>query len=177
MVLVDTFEQPVQRPQDRQEADRHYSGKKKRHTLKSQVAIDERTGQVVDIAASVPGPTADITLLKDSTLLDRLPAGVGVGGDLAYIGADKLHPAGLAATPRRKPRGQERPAADIDYNRAFARRRVVVEHTIGQRRRYQALAQVDRQHRTNHTARVRAVAGLVNRPLKRWEAYRLRQAA
>lgn len=177
VVLVDSFEQPVQRAQDRKEADRHYSGKKKRHTLKSQVAIDEITGQVVDIAESVPGPTADITLLKDSKLLDRLPEGVGVGGDLAYIGADKLHPEGLAATPRRKPRGQERPAADIEYNRAFARRRVPVEHTIGRLRRYQALTQVDRHHRTNHTARVRAVAGLVNRKLQRWEAYRLRQAA
>jgi hypothetical protein len=177
VVLVDTFEQPVQRPKDRQEADRYYSGKQKRHTLKSQVAVDELTGQVVDIAESVPGPTADITLLTASKVLDRLPAGVGVGGDLAYVGADKLHPAGLAATPRRKPRGQERPAADIDYNRAFARRRVVVGHTIGQLRRYQALTQLDRHHRTNHTARVRAVAGLVNRQLKRWEAVRLRQAA
>ena len=37
-VLVDTFEQPVQRPKDRAEADTYYSGKKKRHTLKSQVA-------------------------------------------------------------------------------------------------------------------------------------------
>ena len=177
VVLVDTFEQPVQRPKARGEADRHYSGKKKRHTLKSQVAINEITGQVVDIAPSVPGPTADITLLKDSKLLDRLPQGVGMGGDLAYVGADKLHPAGLAATPRRKPRGQERPAADIEYNRAFARRRVGVEHTIGRLRRYQALTQVDRHHRQHHTARVRAVAGLVNRRLQRWEAYRLRQAA
>jgi hypothetical protein len=177
VVLVDTFEQLVQRPPERAEADRHDRGKKKRHTLKSQVAIDELTGQVVDIAASVPGPTADITLLKDSRLLARLPDGVGVGGDLAYIGADKLHPSGLAATPRRKPRGQERPAADIEYNRAFARRRVGVEHTIGQLRRYQAVTHVDRHHRTNHTARVRAVAGLVNRKLQRWEAYRLRQAA
>src|ERR687895_902342 len=45
-VLVDTFEQPVQRPKDRAEADTYYSGKKKRHTLKSQVAVDERDGTV-----------------------------------------------------------------------------------------------------------------------------------
>jgi hypothetical protein len=177
VVLVDTFEQPVQRPRGRAEADRHYSGKKKRHTLKSQVAVDEATGQVVDVAESAPGPTADITLLKDSTLAERLPAGVGVGGDLAYVGMAKLHPRGLAATPRRKPRGRDRPPGDLAYNRAFARRRVIVEHTIGRMRRYQALSQVDRHHRTNHTARVRAVAGLVNRRLQRWAAYRLRRAA
>jgi hypothetical protein len=177
LVLVDTFEQPVQRAKDRAEADRHYSGKKKDHTLKSQVGIDESTGTIVDVADSAPGPTADLTLLKDSRLLGRLPEGVGLGGDLAYVGADKLHPHGLVATPRRKPRGQERPAADIEYNRAFARRRVRVEHAIGLMRRYQAIMQVDRHHRKHHTARVRAIAGLVNRRLQRWVAYRLRQAA
>jgi hypothetical protein len=177
VVLVDTFEQAVQRPKDRAAADRHYSGKQKRHTLKAQVAVDELTGRVVDVADSAPGPTADITLLKDSKLPGRLPAGVGVGGDLAYVGADKLHPQGLAATPRRKPRGQDRPPGDVAYNRAFARRRIPVEHTIGRLRRYQALTQVDRHHRTKHTARVRAVAGLVNRRLDRLAAYRLRQVA
>jgi hypothetical protein len=177
LILVDSFEQPVQRPKDRTEADTYYSGKKKDHTLKGQVAINEITGKIVDIAESVPGPTADITLLKASKLLERLPEDVGAGGDLAYVGADKLHPQGRVVTPRRKPRGQERPAADIEYNRAFARRRVPVEHTIGLMRRYQAITQQDRHHRKHHTERVRAIAGLVNRRLERWVAYRERQAA
>ena len=38
-VIVDTFEQRTQRPQRWQRA--YYSGKKKAHTLKSQVAVDE----------------------------------------------------------------------------------------------------------------------------------------
>jgi hypothetical protein len=177
LVLVDTFEQPVQRAKDRAEADRHYSGKQKDHTLKSQVATDEFYGRVVDVAERAPGPTADITLLKESKLAERRPEDVGLGGDLAYVGADKLHPRGLVVTPRRKPRGQERPAADIEYNRAFARRRVPVEHTIGQMRRYQAITQVERHHRQHHTARVRAVAGFVNRRLERWATARERQAA
>ncbi len=160
-VLIDTFEQRIQRPTERSEADRYYSGKKKQHTLKSQVAIDEETGEVVDVAASVPGPTADITLLEKSKLLDRLPDEVGGLGDLAYVGIDKRQR--RSAAPRRKPRGKERPAEDIAYNRAFARRRIPVEHTIGQLRQFQALSQMDRHHQHHHTARVRAVAGLVNR--------------
>ncbi len=162
-VVIDTFEQPVQRPKDRTEADRYYSGKKKRHTLKSQVAVDEETGQIVDVAGSVPGPTADITLLAQSTLLERLPMGIGGIGDLAYVGIATLHPHGLGAAPRRKPRSKDRPAQDVCYNRAFARRRIVVEHSIGRRRRYQSLTQMDRNHRQQHTTRVHAVAGLVNR--------------
>ncbi len=162
-VIVDTFEQRVQRPRNRAEADTYYSGKKKQHTLKSQVAIDERDGRIVDVPPSVRGPTADLTLLQQSGLRERLPEGVGPLGDLAYVGIAALHPQG--ATPRRKPRGQPRPPQDIVYNTAFARRRVKVEQTIGRLRAYQALSQTDRQQRRHHTARVRAVAGLVNRQL------------
>lgn len=167
-ILIDTFEQPVQRPKKRQK--RFYSGKKKRHTLKSQVAVDEETGTIVDVADSVPGPMADIKVLKKSKLLKRLPKGVGGLGDLAYVGIADLHPQGLGATPRRKPRGQPRSLADRRYNKAFSRRRIVVEHGIGRLRRFQALTHTDRHFRTGHTARVRAVAGLVNRMLNHKKA-------
>ena len=166
-VLVDSFEQRVQRPRQRPAADDYYSGQKKMHTLKSQVAVEAETGHIVDVADSVAGPTADISLLKASGLLDRLPPEVGIGGDLGYVGMDKLRQTGVAATPRRKPRGQARPPQDVAYNRAFARCRIKVEHSIGRMRRYQCLNQTDRHHRRSHTARVRAVAGLVNRQLDR----------
>jgi hypothetical protein len=162
VVIIDSFEQRVQGPRDRQAADDLYSGKKKQHTLKSQLAVDEE-GRIVDVADSVRGPTADITLLEQSGLLGRLPPGVGGMGDLGYVGIDKAHPEGLGAAPRKKPRGQPRPPEDIAYNTAFSRRRIVVEHSIGRVRRFQSLSQTDRNHRHGHTARVCAVSGLVNR--------------
>jgi hypothetical protein len=183
-VVIDTFEQPVQRAQgtdptnrkSRSEADKWYSGKKKGYTIKSQVGVDLHTGSICDVSDSVPGPTADITLLGKSHLMERLPEGVGGEGDLAYVGIDKLHPQGLGATPRRKPRGadhhrprgqdKERPPEDIAYNRAFARRRIVVEHTLCRMRSYEAISQPDRNHRMMHTQRVQAIAGLVNRKMQ-----------
>lgn len=164
-VIIDSFEQRVQRPKERALADGHYSGKKKAHTLKCQIAIDESSGRIVDVSASVPGPTADITLLDQSGLLQRLPDGVGALADLAYVGADKRQPGVPVATPRRKPRGRDRPPDDIAFNRAFARRRIRVEHSIGRLRRYRALDQLDRHHRSCHSLRTAAVAGLVNRCL------------
>ena len=125
-VVVDSFEQRTQRPKRRQRA--YYSGKKRAHTLKSQVGVDEESGRVVDVSDSVPGPWADIKLLRRSRLLTRLPEGVR-------------------------------------YNRAFNRRRVVVECAIGRLRRFRAVAHVNRHRREGHAARVRAIAGLVNRML------------
>jgi DDE superfamily endonuclease/Helix-turn-helix of DDE superfamily endonuclease len=80
-VIVDTFEQRAQRPKRRQRA--YYWGKKKAHTLKSQVAVDE-DGHVVDVGVSRPGPTADLKVFRRSGLAGRLArAGVGALGDLA----------------------------------------------------------------------------------------------
>jgi hypothetical protein len=162
-LLIDTFEQPVQRHKERGEADRYYSGKKKMHTMKAQLAVDERDERIVDVAPSEPGPTADIHVLRQSGLLGWLPPGIGVIGDLAYVGMTTGGGGVSGAWPRRKPRGKPRPAEDIAYNTAFARRRVPVEHVIGRMRRFQAITQRDRQHRRAITARNRAVAGLVNR--------------
>jgi hypothetical protein len=162
-VIVDTFEQRTHRPQRRQRA--YYSGKKKAHTLKTQVAVDE-DGHIVDVAESRPGRWADLKVLRRSGLVGKLiRAGVGALGDLAYLGLDGLSPKLRGATPRRKPRGRERPPEDRRYNRAFARRRIKVEHGIGRLRRFQALSAVNRHGRQGHAARVRAVAGLVNRML------------
>ncbi len=163
-VVVDSFEQRVQSPQTRADAATYYSGKK-RHTLKSQVAVAGQSGEIVDVPDSVRGPTADLTLLKRSGLLIRLPPDSSVGADLGYPGLSTLDATGHI--PRRKPRGTPRPPEDVLYNTAFSRHRIIVEHTIGRLHRYAALTQTDRHHRCLHTARVRAVAGLVNHYLRR----------
>lgn len=157
-VIVDSFEQRVQRPPG---DDSHYSDKKKQHTLKSQMVVDSNTGRIGDVSARVPGPTAAIKLLEHSGLLDRLPEAVGIGGVLAYLKLAKLPRSGFS--PRRKPRGKDRPPEDVTSHRAFSQFRIVVEQTIGQMRRFQSLARTDRHHRRCHSARVLAVAGLVNR--------------
>jgi hypothetical protein len=164
-VVIDTYEQPIQRPKDPAVAVLFYSGKKKRHTRKTQVAVAEDDGRFVDVAPGGRGPTADITLLRASRLLERLPAGCGGLGDLAYVGIAALHPQGLGAAPRRKPRGRERPPQDVTYNRAFAQRRVRVEHSIRRLRLYACLTDVDRHHQHLADARAVACAGLVNRHL------------
>jgi DDE superfamily endonuclease/Helix-turn-helix of DDE superfamily endonuclease len=172
VVVFDTFEQRVQRPQGRdaegnRHADGYYSGKKKQHTLKTQVAVRRPTREILDVPESVPGPTHDLKLLEHSGALAQVPDGVGATGDLAYVGIDKVAPATVpTATPRRKPRNQPRPPADVAYNTAFARERVVVEHSIGRLRHYQAITQADRHHREHHTPRTRAIAGLANRQLR-----------
>ena len=120
---------------------------------------------MVDIGDSAFGPTADLTVLEEAQLMERLPEGVGGIGDSAYQGLAKLHPDDLGASPRKKPKGKPRPEEDKTYNSAFSSRRIIVENTIGRMRRYQSITQTDRNHRQLHTPRVVAIAGLVNRQI------------
>jgi len=100
LVLVERFEQRVPRPADRAEQQAWYSGEKQAHTSKSPSAVEEERGQIVDVGASVPGPTADSTLFKAAGLRARPPPGTGLLGDAAYQSLDTLHPAGYA--PRKR---------------------------------------------------------------------------
>ena len=159
-VIIDSFERRTQRPRRRQRA--YDSGQKKAHTLKSQVAVDEHSGRFADVSDSVPGRWADIKLPWRSRLVKRLPAGVGGIGDPGYTGIRDPHP--LGACPRRKPRGKPRPKRDVRYNRAFSRRRIVVEHALARLRRFRAVTGVNWHRRKGHAA-LRACAGLVNHML------------
>ncbi len=164
-VVIDSLEQRVQRPRDRAAADRHYAGKKKMHTLKSQVAVTQHDGRLIDIGPRVRGPTADSTLLDQSGLLDRLDPATLLYGDKAYQKLRSQWDADLVVVPRKKPRNKPRPLKDVAYNRHVARERSVVAHTIRRVRCYQAVTQTDRHHRHGHDARMQAVGGLVNRQI------------
>lgn len=160
VVIIDAFEQEIERPTKRKEADEWYSGKKKTHTIKSQVGVDAYTGEVLDVADSVRGRMQDKGCFNQSGTPERLPDDTSFMGDLGYPGLDK--DMAQAAIPRKKPRGKPRPEEDVAYNTMFSRARVIVENTIGLIRRYSALLIRDRHHRELHTERVVAVAGLVN---------------
>jgi len=152
--VVDSFEQRVQRPRDHREADRHYSGKKKAHTVKTQVVVTLGNGDVRGVTPGVPGPVADPTLLRQSGVLARATPDDPLMGDQAYRAVDNV------VTPRRKPRGKERPPEDVAFNRAFARARIIAEHSIRDLRQFQALTLPDRHRRRGQEPRVCAVVAL-----------------
>jgi DDE superfamily endonuclease/Helix-turn-helix of DDE superfamily endonuclease len=163
-VVVDTFEQAVQRPKDPAERAAWYSGKQRCHTIKTQVSVDENTGWLVDVSDSVEGRSSDITLLRQTGLLSRLPPDIACMGDTAYQGITKLHHLGFSPCKRLGKHAPPLSDDQIAYNHAFACRRIIVENTINRLRSFQSLSQRDRQHRStrNHHARTCAVAALVN---------------
>ena len=158
--MIDAFEQEIEKPTTREEADRFYSKKKKRHTLKSQIAVDAYTGEILDVADSLNGRRQDKGYFNQSGLYDRFPDDTSFLGDLGYQGLEKECSRGR--TPRKKPRSKPRPQEDIEYNTLFSRARVIVENSIARLKIYDSVSVRDRHHRKWHTDRVVAVAGIVN---------------
>lgn len=161
-LVVDATEQATRRPKEAAEQRRHFSGKRKRHTLKTQLLVSRRTGRILHVSETVPGSIHDKTLLEQSEVLTRLPRGALVRGDLGYLGIARDHPRLDIRLPRRKWRGRPRRMADIRRNRTLARQRIVVEHTIRRCKIFRVLADVYRQARERYNLTFQVVAGLAN---------------
>jgi DDE superfamily endonuclease len=122
-VLIDSVESPVRRPRLPARQKRVSSGKKKRHTLKSQV-VTAAKGAILALDPGHRGPTADKRLYEQSTVEERYPS-AQQQGDLAYQGLAGVH------VPYKKPRGGHLTEAQRAETRRLAAVRVHVEHGIG----------------------------------------------
>jgi len=193
-IVIDAKEQRLQRPKNPKTASRegeetdtassareanvqkpYYSGKKKCHTLKTQIGV-RPDGTIVAVSDSVPGGTYhDLTLLRQSGLLDRLDAGEAAMMDKGYDGIKNDYPDTPLYLPFKARRNHPLTDEQKAYNRFLSKYRIVVEHTNAQLNVFQVLAQTYRHCRHKHGQIVRIVAGLVNRriakqPLKSYAA-------
>jgi len=175
-LIIDSKEQRVQRPGGPHERQKpYYSGKKKAHTLKTQLAISP-SGLIESVSPSVPGSVNDVRLVRETGLLGRLAEGEVGMTDKGYEGAAKGERAGVLILPKKDRKKNPCTEEDKARNRVIARHRIVVEHVIAQLNRFTVLRQLWRGKRVlRHSQVVRVVAHLVNRrtrvqPLKRYEA-------
>ncbi len=123
-VIVDSFETPVPRPSHNERQKRLYSGKKKRHTLKTQIYTDQ-DGGILSVGKAYRGPKADIKIYEEEPIAALLTDKPRMG-DKAYC--DGKHPE--IKTPVKKPRGKELSAEQKAENKELSKKRVRVEHGI-----------------------------------------------
>jgi hypothetical protein len=144
-VIIDSTERPRTRPKDNIKQKSHYSGKKKRHTLKNTIVAEAKPRRVLVLGKTVPGPTND---KKDAyDIVKNIPESVPIDVDLAYKGLEneyeEIH------LPQKKPRKAELTDEQKHSNREFSRRRVIVEHCIGHVKRYRCVSDIYRNRKDN----------------------------
>ena len=125
--IIDGTERPIRRPKAKAKQKENYSGKKKRHTLKNNVATEKSSQKVRVLSATSAGKKHDKTLADEQAI--SFPKGSKVWKDSGFQGYE---PEGtLTYQPMKKPKGKELTAEQKQHNKDISKERIGVEHSIG----------------------------------------------
>lgn len=137
--ILDVTEITIQRPQDPEQSQAHFSGKKKAFTRKFGLIVNEQ-GQIRGATRSRGGRTHDLTLFRQSGLLAQLPLQTTKVADKGFEGLDRDLPDHSVAIPHKSHKGHPMGEAEKWANRDIAVQRIVVENTICELKHFKVLA-------------------------------------
>jgi hypothetical protein len=161
VTLIDASESPVERPKKRQRP--YYSGKKKRHTAKSQVVVNKRTKKIM-ATAFAKGKTHYFKLYKNSKV--HFKQSTNAITDSGYQGIASIHTNSTVPIKRqKKEKGKSRillTKAQRQHNHQLASDRILNEHVIGALKRFRIIAERYRNRRKRFGLRFKLIAGIYN---------------
>jgi len=165
---IDATEQEIPRPKAKLKRKTHYSGKRKKHTVKAQITVNQ-AGLIVHKSAHAAGSTHDYSLFKHSH--PHLPDSVRTILDLGYKGIEKDFPGFNCDLPfkRQSPgRGKRGVKAkglspeQKEFNKRLSRDRIVVEHDFSRLKKFHVWADEFRNRLKHYDAMTDIVCGLLN---------------
>ena len=166
--FTDATEQEIPRPKNKTKRKTHYSGKKKRHTVKTQLTVNSN-GLIAHKTAHARGSTHDYSLFKRSH--PHLPSKVRQGFDLGYVGIKQDFPSLNCVLPFKKKnpgrgkrgmKAQELPEDQKALNKTLARERIVVEHTNSRVKKFLIWGSEFRNRPKRYDVMTDIVSGLIN---------------
>jgi hypothetical protein len=155
LVVIDATETPIERPKKGQK--RFYSGKKKRHTLKSQLVVDPKT-KAISCTTFAAGKEHDFHLFKRSSV--KLKKETKCLADKGYQGIQKFHP--NSQLPKKKRSGKPLCQLDREMNQSLERTHGICERVIGRLKVFKILAERYRNRRKRFGLRFNLIAALYN---------------
>ena len=155
-LLADVTEQPIQRPKKKSKRQQTYSGKKKRHTQKVEIVMQE-DGQIINLSHSHPGRKHDFRIRKEET---PLPRENDKYVDLGYQGLQKR--TWQVKLPFKRTKKQPLTEEQKIYNRQQASFRMRIEHKIHELKVFRILSETYRNFGKKHHLRFNIIAGIIN---------------
>jgi len=153
-LIIDATEQPIERPKKGQKA--FYSGKKKRHTNKTEIRVTPK-GRIVHVSKTNPGSVHDFALYKKEEPLPRDTIGLA---DSGYQGLDKRH-----VKTKIPIKGSKKNPLDAEAkasNRALSRIRIKVENVLANIKTFKILSERYRNKNKRYNLKFNIIAGIVN---------------
>jgi len=158
--FLDATEQEIPRPKNKRRRKNYYSGKKKKHTVKTQIMVNKK-GLILHKTKHRNGKQHDYDLFK-KTGPPPLPPEVELGVDLGYFGIKKDYPDLNINIPVKKPKKKELTKQEKRYNKKQRKARVIVEHTISRMKKFRIMGEEFRNRLTRYDRMTSIVCGLVN---------------
>lgn len=152
--LIDVTEQAIERPSKKQK--NYFSGKKRRHTLKTEVRITF-DGRIKNISKSYKGKAHDFKIHKGA---DPIPIGTRVYADSGYQGINKRSK--NARIPIKKSKKKPLSYWQKLYNKIVAKRRIKVENVIAELKNFRILSHRYRNKRRGYNLKFNIIGGIVN---------------
>lgn len=145
-VFLDGTERPVQKPVSQKRRKKLYSGKKKQTTRKT-IVLTDTDKKILVLTKTKSGRRHDKRLADKISLVEHVPEAVALWVDSGGQGMQKLHENTLLPVKgtKKKPLTEEQKAA----NHLQASFRVVVEHAIGDMKRFKSAADIYRNRLPN----------------------------
>lgn len=140
----------------------YYSGKKKRHTHKSQVFVEQASKGIVSTAYG-KGRRHDFAVLKQSRCAHLLHEDTELLSDSGFQGVAKLHP--KSRTPHKRCKGKALTLEQKGHNRALAKARILAEHVIRKLKVFRVLKEIYCHRRRRFGLRLNLIAALYNHDL------------
>ena len=134
-----------------------YSGKKKKHTLKTQVIFNPQLKQIVSIQIE-DGRKHDLNIARKH--LKEMIIYPYIMTDLAYKGFHQIKSKLLI--PIKKPNNLSLPQIAKQINQEISRRRITIEHINGKLKHFRILTERYRNRRKRFGLRMNLIAGMVN---------------
>ena len=135
----------------------YYSGKKKRHTLKTQILVNKSTKEILRTNFS-NGKKHDFKLFKESNL--KINAEIKILADTGYLGINKLFK--NSETPQKNSKKNKLTKEQKEENKELSSKRVLVENVIGSLKRFRILSERYRNRRKRFGLRFNLIAGIYN---------------
>ena len=152
-LIVDSAEQPRERPGEYKEQKKYYSGKKKNHTFKNQITVLPDGKDIVDVVAGQPGPKSDINLFREGR--QGFNPNQKFKGDKGYEGEPSIN------TPTKKPKKGELTPSQKSKNKELASERIFVEHLIRVIKIFRIASERFRLNSSKYEQIIMTICGLV----------------
>jgi len=160
-VATDATEQPCYRSKKYEIQKKHYSGKKKQHTLKTQISVSA-LGRILDVSATYPGSTHDKSIIDQEKTIKKFPEKTCHRLDSGYQGTRADNPKHYLVLPIKKKAKTELSQLAKELNRAHSKRRVIVENVFSRIKKFKICQNVFRSPIASFNQVFRNVAALIN---------------